>query len=158
MKTRSLVLVGLSTLALAMTGVTLAQQQSFGARWFERQEAALSRLDLDVEQRAQLDQLLADQRSFRRAAHAEIGVLLTDTQADLRAPEADLHQIAAEVDRSLFALVAESRSLRAQRMAFYDSLSPEQQAEVRSLLADRLERGKRLHAFVGDLIDQAPSL
>lgn len=156
MKTRSLVLVGLSTLALAMTGVSLAQQQSFGARWLQRQEAVLSRLDLDANQRTQLDQLLADQQSFRRAAHSEIGALLSDTQADLRAPDADLHQIAADVDRSLFALIAEGRSLRNQRMAFYDNLSPEQQAEVRSLLADRLERAKRLHAVVGDLIDQAP--
>lgn len=156
MKTRSLVLVGLSALALAMTGVTVAQQQSFGARWLQRQEAALSRLDLDAAQRTQLDQLLADQRAFRQAAHTEIGTLLDQTQADLRAPDADMHQIAANVDRALFALVIEGRGLRNQRMAFYDGLSPEQQAEVRSLLADRLDRAKRLHAFVGDLIEQAP--
>lgn len=156
MKTRSLVLVGLSTLALAVTGVSLAQQQSFGARWLERQEAALSRLDLDAAQRAQLDELLADQRAFRHAAHTEIGTLLEQTQSDLRAPDADLHQISANVDRALFALIAEGRGLRNQRMAFYDNLSPEQQAEVRALLADRLDRAKRLHAVVGDLIDQAP--
>ncbi|AVP97976.1 hypothetical protein C7S18_12530 [Ahniella affigens] len=156
MKTRSLVLVGLSALALAVTGVSLAQQQSFGARWLERQEAALSRLDLDAAQRTQLDQLLADQRAFRLAAHSEIGTLIDQTQSDLRAPDADLHQIAANADRALFALLAEGRGLRNQRMAFYDSLSPEQQAEVRSMLANRLDRAKRLHAFVGDLIDQAP--
>ena len=156
MKPRSLILAGITTLALTVAGSSLAQQHSFAARWLERQEAALARLDLSADQRSQLEQLLADQRNFRRAAHSEIGVLLTDTQADLLAPDADLHQITNEADRALLALLAEARSLRDQRMAFYDSLDERQQSEVRALLAQKMERGKRLHAFVGDLIDQAP--
>ena len=154
MKPRSLILAGITTLALTVAGSSLAQQHSFAARWLERQEAALSRLDLSADQRRQLEQLLADQRSFRRAAHSELGALLSDTQADLLAPEADLHQIANEADRALLAMVAEARSLRDQRMAFYDSLDERQQAEVRALLAKRMDRAKRLHAFVGDLIEQ----
>jgi len=155
MSPRKLILVGATALALTVAGTALAQQ-SFAARWHERQEAAIARLDLSTDQRQQLDRLLADQREFRRAAHAEVGVLLTETQADLLAPDADLHQIAAGADRAVLALVAEARAMRQQRMAFYDSLDARQQSEVRALLAKRLDRAKRLHAFVGDLIDQAP--
>lgn len=152
---RSLILAGATALALTLAGTAVAQQ-SFAARWLARQEAAIDRIGLDADQRRQLDQLLADQQTFRRAAHAEIGLLLDETQTDLKAPDADLHQIAAEADRTMFALVAEARVLRAQRMAFYDSLDERQQAEVRALLAGKLERARRLHAAVGDFIDGNP--
>jgi hypothetical protein len=155
MTPRTLILAGATALVLTLAGSAVAQQ-TFAARWLARQEAAIDRIGLDAAQRQQLDQLLADQREFRRAAHAELGVMLDEAQADLNAPDADLHQIAAEADRTLFAMVAEARALRSQRMAFYDSLDERQQADVRSLLAQKLERAKRLHAFVGDFVDGNP--
>ena len=152
MKRRSLLVSAALCAVLAGT----AYAQGLGGRlggWHAPQVQRIS--GLSVEQQAAFEQLRQRQQAFRVAAHEEVGALLTQAQAELAQPDADLRALNAETSRTLAALAIEANGLRQARLGFYESLDAEQQAQARAFLQQRLSRLQRMHALIGDFLADA---
>ena len=100
-------------------------------------EKAGSKLDLDAAQKAKLG-TLAD--TLRAQRNALVGST-TDPRADLRAlvagPTFDRAKAKSLVDEKTGAISSQSPQVIAAMADFYDSLRPEQQAQVRELMDRR---------------------
>lgn len=107
-------------------------------------------------QQATLDELRRTTWAQHRAVHAEVGALIDSAHQELERPDADLAALSTQAEASLVPLVLDARARRAERLAFYDSLAPEQQAQVRDWMKQRLARVERLHAVIGDFLDESP--
>jgi Spy/CpxP family protein refolding chaperone len=69
----------------------------------------------------------------------------TDTLRTLLASNApDLDAYEREIEHAIDGHVAAERELRQKKLAFYDSLAPDQQAKLRAAMLDRLNRLERL--------------
>ena len=71
--------------------------------------------------------------------------ILADEHADLRAFSADL-------DSDVDAWLARSRDLRARKLAFFESLSDSEKANVRNVMRERLARLARLRSAFTTLV------
>ncbi len=153
MKRRTLILSSLIALSIAGSAVA----GGLHARWSARQalHPSAQSLGLNATQTATFDELQVRQREFRRAAHETVGMLMADVHSELSGDSVDLASVAAEVERTLFTLVVENRSLKTERMAFYQTLNPEQKAQVHRALLQRIARLQRLHAAVGDFLHES---
>ena len=58
-------------------------------------------------------------------------------------PDVDLRAIGADYQTIALTALMEQRQLRDQRLAFYDSLNPSQQAQVRGFLIQATEQAER---------------
>lgn len=154
MRPRNLLL--LSLVGLAVAGGVLAQ--SLPIRWRTASLPPLSaqELGLDQTQAERLLQLQARQRAYRLAAYDTLGGLLRDARGELDQKEPQLQAISAEFEQTVIALALEHRSLKADRMAFYQSLQADQQARVQDHLRQRLDRLQQLHTRLGLWIAQTP--
>lgn len=152
MKRRTLLISGLIALGIAGSAVA----GGLHARWMARQAMAptAQSLGLDANQSAAFNELQERQGEFRRAAHAAIGTLIADAHDELSKDSADLAVLSAEVDRTLLALVIENRSLKTERMAFYQTLTPQQKSQLHQAMLERVERLQRLHATIGDFLQE----
>ena len=154
MRRRTLVLSSLLALAIAGAAVAGGLPARLAGQRFAPPTA--KELGLDAAQSSAYAELQARQRAFRRAAHASLGNLIADAEAELSAEQVDLAALSSEVDRTLFAIVMENRGLKSERMAFYQSLDEAQKARVHVALRQRVERMQRLHAVLGDLMIDPP--
>lgn len=111
---------------------------------------------LSPAQQATFDALRRTTQAQHRAAHAEVGALIGAAREELARPDADLAALSAQAESTLLPLVLEARARRAEGLAFYDGLGPEQQAQLRTWMSQRLARIERLHAVVGDVFNEYP--
>lgn len=99
-----------------------------------------SRLDLNEAQKAKLatlaDELLAQRRALRGGTEPR-----TELQALIAGTQFDRAQAQALLEQKTQAVQAGGPKVIAALGEFYDSLSAEQQAQVRSLLAERRHGG-----------------
>lgn len=102
-----------------------------------------SELGLDAEQAAEWQAIQTDAQALRQATLQQLKIELEHTQAALADPEADLAAIGQEYQAIALAALLEQRELRKRRLAFYDSLDPAQQAQVRAFLLELSERAER---------------
>lgn len=70
------------------------------------------------------------------------------------APDLDAYE--REIEQAIDGHVAAERDLRRQKLAFYDSLAPDQQAKVRAAMLDRLNRLERLRQAWLDVASGTP--
>ena len=77
-------------------------------------------------------------------------------QGLLGAPAPDLDAFNAEAERLADSHLAQARALRAKKLALYDSLPAAQQAQVRSVLAERVARLQHLRAALSELDAATP--
>lgn len=105
-------------------------------------------LGLTAEQAAQWQAIQADASALRQATLAQVKAELDRTQEELAQPDADLRAIGQQYQSIALAALLEQRQLRDRRLAFYASLDPQQQAQVRAFLLEVSERAERaIRAF-----------
>lgn len=105
-------------------------------------------LGLTAAQAAEWQAIQADAQALRQATLDQVKAELDQTQAALAEPDADLRAIGQEYQSIAFAALLEQRQLRNRRLAFYESLDPAQQAQVRAFLIEVSERAERaIRAF-----------
>jgi hypothetical protein len=68
----------------------------------------------------------------------------------------DLDGFSRDAQQQADGFIAQSRALKAQKLAFYDSLAPAQQAQVRAVMLERLDRLEHLRAALADLAEATP--
>lgn len=154
MKTATAFFLGLGTSAMLTAAVALATVPR-PAAWLDAARGPQIS-GLNATQQATLDQLRTATQAQRRDAHARIGALLDTAVEELSRPDADLQALSAEAEATLLPLLLDARAKRQQKLAFYNELNAAQQAEVRAWMQQRLTRAKRLHAVVGDFLNDNP--
>lgn len=133
-----------SLLALMLVaGLTSAHHAAAGPFFNRAQAPTAQELGLDASQKAAWERIQAQTLAFRKAILSSIEAELADTKVALADPRADLRVISAEYQSIAVAAVMEQRNLREQRLAFYDSLNPAQQAQVRAYLIEAVEQAER---------------
>ncbi len=154
MRSRRLLWSGL--IGLVVAGGVLAGSQAERWRGMRLPPMTAQELGLDQAQADRLLELQSRQRAYRLAAYDTVGGLLRDARVELDAPEPLLNSISVEFEQTVMALALEQRSLKAERMAFYQSLDADQQARVHAHLRQQLDRLEHLHARLGSWIAQTP--
>jgi hypothetical protein len=133
---------------LTLGSATLVAQSSFAATMFarlsERQQALLNSLNLSPMQKLQATALQQKAQSARASALLAIHSTSTAVKRDLSNPQSNLHATVHMVQATVDQQLAQHRALTEERLRFYDSLSPEQQAIVRAQALARIEKLERL--------------
>lgn len=120
----------------------------------ERQQSMagfFASLNLTAAQKAQAQALQQSAKEIRIQAFLAATVTAELVKRDLADPQADLHQTAQMLQSTVDTHLAAHRRLTAERLRFYDSLSPSQQALVRAEIIERIERIERLQRVLLDL-------
>jgi len=143
----SALLVSAAIVAAAVPRTTLGLSMGAGAPQIR---------GLDANAQAQLTALRDDALQFRRHAYIEVGALIDAAQTELSSPDADLRALSQSAEQTLLPLLLDARANRAARLAFYESLEPGQQADVRAWMQAKLARIERVHGLIGDFMTQTP--
>ncbi len=101
-------------------------------------------LHLSPEQAQEWAALQADAIALRRQLLAEVAQDLPALEQALAAPDADLGLLAQHVQSQVLYALWQTQPIRERRLAFYESLDPDQQAQVRSWLIGVVQRLERL--------------
>lgn len=142
-------LIGVAASAALLGGLAAWAGHSHRGCWSENRaevqacfvDKASRRLDLDAVQKAKLN-TLADQVQAQRAALVPAGrAPRAELQALIGGPSFDRTQAAALLQAKISAVQLKSPELINAFGDFYDSLRPEQQAQLR----DALQRGRHGH-------------
>ncbi len=133
-----------SLLALTLIAGLSGAQHAVAGPFFNRAQApSAQELGLDASQQAAWEQIQAQTLAFRKATLSSIAAELADTRVALANPGVDLRAIGADYQTIALTALMEQRQLRDQRLAFYDSLNPAQQAQVRAFLIEATEQAER---------------
>jgi Spy/CpxP family protein refolding chaperone len=97
-------------------------------------------LGLTPAQAAEWKAIRVDAKALRSATLDQLEAELTEASIALQQPGADLPAVRSGVEAITEVFASERQQLKARRMAFYQSLSPEQQAKVRTWMAREAER------------------
>lgn len=88
---------------------------------------------------------------LRDSSRAEVQQQMTTLRALLATDSPDLDAFEKNAEREVDSRLAAARALRQRKLAFYDGLAPAQQANVRAVMRERLDRLARLRAAMQDL-------
>lgn len=97
-------------------------------------------LGLTPAQAAEWKAIRVDAKALRSATLDQLEAELTEASIALQQPGADLPAVRSGVEAITEVFASERQQLKARRMAFYQSLSPEQQAKLRTWMAREAER------------------
>lgn len=154
---KHIVLAAFAALLLLSAGVVIAMPPSTGAlmRLVDQRQQALAdfiaSLNLTPAQKVQANVLQQSARQARIEALLAASITAEQVKRELRQPNADLRRVSSLVQATVDEQLAAHRSLTAQRLSFYESLTPTQQAQVREQLAERIERLERVRELVLEL-------
>ena len=141
---------------ILVSGAVLAQS-SFGAALFarltDRQQALISELNLTPAQQLQAAALQQKAKSTRASALLAAATTATLVKRDLKNPQSNLRAITQMVQATIDQQLAQHRALTEERLRFYDSLSPAQQALIRAEAVARVEKLERLRDALMALSD-----
>ncbi len=136
---------------LALTlgaGLTLAQTAAAGPFFPRPTPPTASELGLDANQTREWHSIQADAKALRHQTLQVVEAELGDAKSTLATSNPDMRGIGQEFQSIALAFLMEQRQLRDRRLAFYNSLSPAQQLEVREYLIVQIERAERaIRAF-----------
>lgn len=105
-----------------------------------------TQLMLSPAQQIEWEALQSDARSLRSQLLTDLEASLPELEAALAEPDADLGLLSQHVQSQLLFALWQTQSIRQRWLAFYESLSPTQQAEVRSWLVDAVRGIERIIA------------
>jgi hypothetical protein len=150
--------VGASALLICAT--TAMAQSSFGDRLFERWvqrrmdfAAFVTSLNLTPTQQTQAQTVQTQAKAFRAGALATSAATAAKVKQDLQNPQSNLRATVQMVQSTIDREIALHRALTAERLRFYDTLSPSQQATVRAEIVTRIERMEKLRNALADLAE-----
>ncbi len=139
--------------ALALGGTLAAFAHRSHAGWQQMSEAdamemktkivngAASKLDLDGLQKAKLAVLADKLREQRNALVGSTTNPRAELQALMAGPQFDRSKASALINSKVAAVTTQSPAVVAAMADFYDSLKPEQQAQVRQFISQRGRHG-----------------
>ena len=136
-------------LALALVAGFASANQVVAGPFFNRPTPPSAvELGLDAAQTAEWQAIQADAMALRQDTLMHVKLELAQTRESLAEPDADLRAIGQDYQSIALTALMEQRQLRERRLAFYNGLNPQQQAEVREFLIDVTERTERaIRAF-----------
>jgi Spy/CpxP family protein refolding chaperone len=105
-----------------------------------RQPPSAEQLGLTPAQTAEWQAIRRDAKALRAATLDRLEAELEEAADALARPDANLPAIRSGFEAIAQVFVAEQQQLKARRQAFYQSLNPEQQAQIRAWLAREAER------------------
>jgi hypothetical protein len=108
-------------------------------------------LNLTPTQQAQAQTVQAQAKAFRADALTTSAATAARVKQDLQNPQSNLHATVQMVQSTIDHEIALHRALTAERLRFYDTLSPSQQATVRAEIVVRIERMEKLRDALADL-------
>jgi hypothetical protein len=133
-----------SLLALTLIAGLAGTGHAVAGPFFNRVQApTAAELGLDASQAAAWEQIQIDTRVFRQSTLQSVKAELVDTKTALNDPAVDLRAIGTDYQSIALTALMEQRQLRDRRLAFYDSLNPGQQAQVREFLIEAVDRAER---------------
>lgn len=135
--------------AALLFGSAIASAQGMWAgrlaqRANERHNELIQELGLTASQQAVLASVEAARRQFFMQLLVDLPPLIARIKADLHNPDADLRATAAAVQATVDRELAAHRQVVAARLDLYEALSPQQQAQVRAELINKLEAFEKL--------------
>jgi uncharacterized membrane protein len=128
----------------------LAQQ------WLQQQAELQAALHLSPTQEIAWQALQNEQRELFRQGREQLNDAAAIARIELAEPDADLAGLAASLETEVDLWMADQRALRARKLAFYETLSPEQQAVLRDELVRRIERAEALRDTLLQIAVAAP--
>ena len=111
-------------------------------------ERSAQQLELSPAQQAEWEALQADAIELRRQLLEDVADNLPELEQALAAPDADLGLLAQHVQSQVLYALWQTQPIRERRLAFYESLNPEQQALVRDWLIAVVQRLERVVSAV----------
>ncbi|MEZ5457538.1 MAG: Spy/CpxP family protein refolding chaperone [Lysobacteraceae bacterium] len=149
--------------ALVMAGAAWAgsqppslQRLQLLQQWLQHQAELQASLHLNTSQTAAWQALQAEQRALFMQGRSQLSEAADLARSELSAPDADLAGLAATLETEVDLWMADQRALRARKLAFYETLSAEQQAVLREELIRRMERAESLRDTLLQLATTAP--
>lgn len=129
-------------------GLTLAQTATAGPFFPRPTPPTAAELGLDANQTSEWNAIQADAKALRNKTLQIVEAELGDAKSSLETPNPDMRSIGLEFQSIALAFLMEQRLIRDRRLAFYNSLTPAQQLEVREYLIVQIERAERaIRAF-----------
>jgi len=105
-------------------------------------------LNLSPAQQLEWEALQADAIAMRQQLLSDVANNLPELEAALSSPNADLGLLAQHVQSQALYALWQTQPIRQRRLAFYQSLDPQQQAQVRTWLIGVVQRLERVIAAV----------
>ncbi len=133
-------------LALSLLLAGSAVTQAMPARFPTPPSAA--ELNLSPQQQLEWEALQADAVALRQQLLVDLASNLPELEAALAAPDADLDLLAQHVQSQVLYALWQTQPIRQRRLAFYQSLDPQQQTQVRTWLIGVVQRLERVISAV----------
>ncbi len=132
------------------------QRLQLAQQWLQQQAELQAALNLSPTQEIAWQALQNQQREVFRHGREQLGELASIARVELAEPDADLPKLAATLETEVDLLMTEQRALRTRKLAFYETLSAEQQAVLRDELVRRIERTEALRDTLMQIAVAAP--
>lgn len=97
-------------------------------------------MNLTPEQKQRWDQMRFDHRAAVVEAFADIDLAIADTKQQIQSQQVDMREIHERELALSERLITLHRQLKEDRLRFYESLSPAQQAEIHALMLEQIQR------------------
>lgn len=134
----------------ALAGATCATCGAVGSHWKGTAPPTAEDLGLSGVSATQWTTLRDQTIDLRDSGRSALMHEFDKARAVLGSDAPDLDAFDRELEQALDAHAAAARALRQRKLAFYDGLAPDQQAKVRAVLLDRLNRLERIRAALMD--------
>ena len=132
------------------------QRLQLAKQWLQQQAELQAALHLSPTQEIAWQALQNEQRELFRQGREQLSDAAAFARIELAEPDADLAGLAASLETEVDLWMADQRALRARKLAFYETLSPEQQAVLRDELVRRIERAEALRDTLLQIAVAAP--
>jgi len=132
------------------------QRLQLAQQWLQQQAELQAALHLTPAQEIAWQALQNEQRDLFRQGREQLSDAAAIARIELAEPDADLAGLAATLETEVDLWMADQRALRARKLAFYETLSAEQQAVLRAELVRRIERAEALRDTLLQIAVAAP--
>ena len=146
---KSLSLAAAATISLAVATAVAAPRIAQSERFAPPSAAELGLSGAKAQQWSALRQ---ETIALRRVGREDLVAGMSELRGLLDQPSPDLRAFSERSQRDVDAHMAEMRALRERQLDFYESLNPAEQAKVRAVMAQRLDRLAQLRQRLAGLI------
>lgn len=134
------------TIATAVAAPRMAQAERFAP-------PTAAELGFAGARAQQWETLRQDTIALRRVGREDLVAGITEFRGLLDQPAPDLRAFSNESQRRVDAHMAEARALRDRQLDLYETLTPAEQAKVRAVMAQRIDRLTQLRQRLANFLD-----
>lgn len=145
-KRRTVVVVGIlaTALTLGIAGTVVAKQSGYGCEGGQRQMGfgakAIDELGLSAEDKAKLESLRSQAMEMRKESRDAMSEVREAFRAQRDADNPNLRAVVEQAQKIMDERRAQRQAMMDEGLAFYETLSPEQQRKVMGMLENRFGR------------------